>query len=265
MRPRMTMNVVGNSTLPDGSGRRSSGDTTLKSLAFSAQNPWGANLDFCTKIGHAMSSEFRKAVEDLHAKFEHLIRAVSERTEFGVIPEAAFSLHRQPKRRLRGMLQLDRICSSAAPYAEGASLPKQGVYLFSENGRPLYVGRSNNIPQRRRQHTQRSSQTNQAALAALIAREETKRPVDYRKGARTRRLADRDFMDAFSRAKSLTLKVHAGLQSLRNMRRMEAKRRNMRAVKLRFSQSLASFRQRLSQAMVRSTIQRLGNATKPFA
>ena len=36
------------------------------------------------------------------------------------------------------------------------------------------------------------------------------------------------------------------------------KRRNMRAVKLRFSQSLASFRQRLSQAMVRSTIQRLG-------
>ena len=60
-------------------------------------------------------------------------------------------------------------------------------------------------------------------------------------------------------------KVHAGLQSLRNMRRMEAKRRNMRAVTLRSSQSLASVRQRLSQAIVRSTIQRLGSATKPFA
>jgi type I restriction enzyme M protein len=59
--------------------------------------------------------------------------------------------------------------------------------------------------------------------------------------------------------------VHAGLQSLRNMRRMDAKRRNMRAVRLRFSQPLASRRQRLSQAIVRSTIQRLGSVTKPFA
>src|SRR5271166_218298 len=60
-------------------------------------------------------------------------------------------------------------------------------------------------------------------------------------------------------------KVYAGLQSLRNMRRMEAKRRNMRAVRLRFSQSLANLRQRLSQATVRSTIQRLGSVTNPFA
>src|SRR5438046_2111168 len=41
------------------------------------------------------------------------------------------------------------------------------------------------------------------------------------------------------------------------MRRMEARRRNASAVQLRFSQSLASRRQRLSQASVRSTIQRL--------
>ena len=66
-------------------------------------------------------------------------------------------------------------------------------------------------------------------------------------------------------AESLDSKVHAGLQSLRNMRRMEAKRRNMRAVRLRFSQSLANLRQRLSQAIDRSTIQRLGTVTKPFA
>src|SRR5271169_3686650 len=44
-------------------------------------------------------------------------------------------------------------------------------------------------------------------------------------------------------------KVYAGLQSLRNMRRMEARRRNMRAVKLRVSQSLANLRQRLNQAI----------------
>jgi hypothetical protein len=63
---------------------------------------------------------------------------------------------------------------------------------------------------------------------------------------------------------SLTRKSYEGLQSLRNMRRMDAKRRNMRAVKLRFSQSLANLRQRLSQAIVRSTIQRLGSEALPL-
>jgi hypothetical protein len=36
-------------------------------------------------------------------------------------------------------------------------------------------------------------------------------------------------------------------------------------VTLRFSQSLANLRQRLCQAIVRSTIQRLGSVTKAFA
>jgi len=49
-------------------------------------------------------------------------------------------------------------------------------------------------------------------------------------------------------------KHQAGLQSFRSIRRIEARRRNASALRLRFSQSLASLRQRLSQAMVRSTI-----------
>ena len=49
------------------------------------------------------------------------------------------------------------------------------------------------------------------------------------------------------------------------MRRMEARRKKASALRLRFSQSLASLRQRLSQAMVRSTIQRLGMTLKPLA
>ena len=48
------------------------------------------------------------------------------------------------------------------------------------------------------------------------------------------------------------------------MRRMEASLRKARAVRLRFSQSLANRRQRLSQAMVRSTIHRLGSVTNPL-
>ena len=49
------------------------------------------------------------------------------------------------------------------------------------------------------------------------------------------------------------------------MRRMEARWRKASALWLRFSQSLASRRQRLSQPMVRSTIQRCGSTTKPLA
>ena len=60
-------------------------------------------------------------------------------------------------------------------------------------------------------------------------------------------------------------RLQAGLQSFLSMRRIEARRKNASAFRLRFSQSLASLRQRLSQAMDRSTIQRLGKTTNPLA
>ncbi len=43
---------------------------------------------------------------------------------------------------------------------------------------------------------------------------------------------------------------------------MDAQRRKASALRFRRSQSLASRRQRFSQAIVRSTIQRFGNTTK---
>jgi hypothetical protein len=52
---------------------------------------------------------------------------------------------------------------------------------------------------------------------------------------------------------SLSGKHHAGLQSFRSMRRIDVRRRNASALRLRFSQSFASRRQRLSYAIVRST------------
>jgi len=59
-------------------------------------------------------------------------------------------------------------------------------------------------------------------------------------------------------------RLQAGLHSFLSMRRIEARRKNASAFRLRFSQSLASLRQRLSHAMVRSTIQRLGKTTNPL-
>ena len=60
-------------------------------------------------------------------------------------------------------------------------------------------------------------------------------------------------------------KVHEGLQSRLSIIRMEASFTKVSAVRVRFSKSLASLRQRLSQANVRSTIQRLGRTSKPLA
>ena len=56
-----------------------------------------------------------------------------------------------------------------------------------------------------------------------------------------------------------------GLQSFRSMRRIDARRKNASALRFRFSQSFASRRQRLSHAIVRSTIQRRGSTTNPLA
>src|SRR5262245_52693171 len=51
--------------------------------------------------------------------------------------------------------------------------------------------------------------------------------------------------------------VHIGLHSFISMRRIEARRKEASALRLRFSQSLPGLRQRSSQAIVRSTINRL--------
>lgn len=60
-----------------------------------------------------------------------------------------------------------------------ASLPRDApsacVYLFSEDGRHLYVGRTRNLRQRLRQHSIPSSQHNQAVFAFRLAREATGR------------------------------------------------------------------------------------------
>ena len=89
-------------------------------------------------------------------------------------------------------------------------------------------------------------ETKAALIAALVERDEYIRQRDIAISESVRSL-------------------YQGLHSFRNMRRMEASLRKARALRLRFSQSLASRRQRFNQAMVRSTIQRFGNGTNPLA
>src|ERR1700676_2449478 len=79
---------------------------------------------------------------------------------------------------------------------------------------------------------------------------------------RSPRLLDDKFEEALSES---VRKVHAVLQSLRSISRMDARRRNASAVRLKFSKSFARSRHRPNQPKLRSTTHRVGRSTKPLA
>jgi hypothetical protein len=82
-------------------------------------------------------------------------------------------------------------------------MPERGVYLFSENGRHLYVGRSNAIRKRIGRHCRPSAKHNMASFAFLLARESAKLgPATYRKGKGRKELMELESaQQAFAAAK----------------------------------------------------------------
>jgi predicted GIY-YIG superfamily endonuclease len=84
-------------------------------------------------------------------------------------------------------------------------MPHQGVYMFSEGDRHLYVGRSNHLRRRFGQHCRPSSQHNQAVFAFRLAREATGLTIPaYSTGEDSRAALARDpvFNGAFAAAKT---------------------------------------------------------------
>jgi hypothetical protein len=84
--------------------------------------------------------------------------------------------------------------------------PKGGVYLFSENGVPLYAGRTKRkISLRIRGHF---STAKDCPFAWLMSRESTKRKATYRKaGSRAELLADPEFLGHYEAAKTRIRKM----------------------------------------------------------
>lgn len=116
-----------------------------------------------------MDQKFAAAIEALHESFERL-RAMPPLTA-GALPR---------------------------------TLPKAGVYLFSDGEKHLYIGRSRNIRRRYGKHTLPGSRQNAAAFAMLLAREETGRVASYRPGPDSRKslMLDPVFCESFTRHKS---------------------------------------------------------------
>lgn len=84
--------------------------------------------------------------------------------------------------------------------------PRRGVYVFSENGKALYVGRSDNIRRRLHDHCRGSSGPNKAAFARLIACRELDLKPDYGPG-RDKLTTNSKFMRAFEQAKERVSKM----------------------------------------------------------
>jgi hypothetical protein len=84
------------------------------------------------------------------------------------------------------------------------TMPRSGIYLFTESGKHLYVGRSNRLRARYSLHCRQGSQHNQATFAFQLARGVTGRTTAaYRagEGSRAGLMLDPAFATAFDDAK----------------------------------------------------------------
>jgi hypothetical protein len=83
-------------------------------------------------------------------------------------------------------------------------MPKQGIYLFSDDGTHLYVGRSDNIRRRIALHCRIGSQHNQATFAFRMARSETGRTqaAYTSSGSRSQMAKDAVFGPVFTASKA---------------------------------------------------------------
>ena len=78
-------------------------------------------------------------------------------------------------------------------------VPNKGVYIFCENDKPIYVGRSNRMKERLKEHSQISADHYSATLAFRIAKQDF--PAQQRKLTNKQLREDSDFEKKFNAAK----------------------------------------------------------------
>jgi hypothetical protein len=100
------------------------------------------------------------------------------------------------------LIECNPVTNGAVPDYAGAL---KGIYLFTESGRHLYVGRSNRLLARYRNHWMPNKTEREAAFAFKLARHATGMlKATYKKGEGSRKhlAADGDFIAAFTAAKA---------------------------------------------------------------
>lgn len=98
-------------------------------------------------------------------------------------------------------------------------IPKGGIYVFYEAGKPIYVGRTKDLRQRFQQHRRKSSDHHSATFAFLIAKldaEQAKIPMkkDGKKMTRDQLQKDPLFSPFFIDAKKRVSDMHVQVLSM---------------------------------------------------
>ncbi len=81
-------------------------------------------------------------------------------------------------------------------------VPQKGVYIFFEDNKPIYVGRSNRLKERLREHSQRGSDRYSATLAFRIAKKSVSAiRIKGKKQTNEQLMKNSDFVKEFVAAK----------------------------------------------------------------
>lgn len=81
-------------------------------------------------------------------------------------------------------------------------MPQKGIYVFFEGNKPIYVGRSNRMKKRLKEHSQRSSDHYSATLAFRITKQEyLSSQTDIKRPTNKQLMDDSVFREKFEAAK----------------------------------------------------------------
>jgi len=120
-----------------------------------------------------------------------------EATEMGRLSRASGAILEDMPRLLE-----ESVGSQAMPYQGLGRVPAKGVYLFSEGRKHLYVGRSDNLRRRIKEHGRPSSGHTTAPFAFNLARSRAQGKPGYDPALSRSQLADHPcFRPLFMRAK----------------------------------------------------------------
>ena len=98
--------------------------------------------------------------------------------------------------------------SNLIPTNNLQTVPAKGIYVFYENEKPVYVGRSNNIKARIQYHRRPSSGHGSATFAFILAREDADKLGINTKIERKILEEESRFSDLYTKAKERVSKMH---------------------------------------------------------
>lgn len=108
------------------------------------------------------------------------------------------------------------VTSSIIPWNDLGKIPGKGIYVFYENGYPIYVGRTNRMKERIKEHGRRSSTHNSASFAFNLAKKAAGDKGINTNRSRSELEEDSAFAELFSKAKERVSQMSVGVIEIKD-------------------------------------------------